>query len=86
MEFVQFPDFTRVILVFSDKLLTISGFKYTSQYNRHMVELSLVEVNIGRSPFDVDLFKTVIDHPCASVSFELTFDVDNPIGTITIIL
>ena len=72
--------------MFSSKSLSFGDLKYTFQYNRHVVQLSLVEVNISGSPFDIDVFKTVIDHLFASFGFELTFDVDNPTSIITIVL
>ena len=82
---MQFPDFTRCILVVPGKPLAISGLKYRFQYNRHVIELRLVEGNIGGSPFDINIFKTVVNHPCAAISFELTLDEDNPIGVFTIV-
>ena len=84
---MQFPDLTRCIFLFSGKPLAIGCLKYMIQYKRHMIELSLVEVGIGRSRLDHGFLKTVINHPCVSVSFELTLEVDKkPISIFAIVL
>ena len=86
MKFMQFPDFARFIFVFPGKPFAIGCLKYTFQYNRHMIELSLVEIGISRSKLDHGFLKTVINYSCASISFKLTLDVDNPISIVTIVL
>ena len=75
----------RSILVFPGKPLAIGGLKYTFQYNRHTIELRLVEGNIGGSPFAINVFKTVINHPCTSISFKLALDEGNSISVFTIV-